>query len=95
MTKTKNKDGLAMVCVGAAACVACCTGPILGVLGAIGLTGLASSIYIGFAGLFIAAIAARLWIAVKRRRSTSTCATPPDVPVSVAAPGRRAPASQR
>jgi hypothetical protein len=91
---SKNKDGLAIVGVGAAACAACCAGPILGVLGAIGLTGLASTAYLGVAGLILAAIAAGLWLSLKRRRGSSG-ATPASAAVSVAPPTRRTPTPQR
>ena len=39
--------------LGAAACVACCAGPILAFLGGLGIAGLASTLLIGAAGLLI------------------------------------------
>jgi hypothetical protein len=53
----------------AAACAACCIGPILGVLDAVAALGLVSSLLIGAAGLVIAAAAAAAFIAVRRRRA--------------------------
>ena len=60
--------------VAAAACVACCIGPILGVLAAIAALGLASTILIGVAGLLIAAAATTAFVLVRRKR-TSSCST--------------------
>lgn len=55
------------------ACLACCIGPILGVLGAIAALGLVSSI-IGTAGLVIAPAAVATFIILRRRRG-KTCST--------------------
>jgi hypothetical protein len=58
----------------AVACVACCVGPILGVLGAIAALGVASTLFVGVAGLAITATAIASFIVVRNRR-TSSCAT--------------------
>jgi hypothetical protein len=47
----------------AAACLACCIGPILGVLAAIAALGLVSSLFIGAAALVVAAAAVAAFIA--------------------------------
>ena len=74
----REKLGLAVV-----ACVACCVGPILGVLGAIAALGLAASLLIGLAGLVIAAAATVAFVVVRRRRRS--CALPAEpVPVELA-----------
>ena len=60
----------------AAVCVACCIGPIFGVLAAIAALGLASAILIGAAG-------AAAFVLV-RRRQTSSCSTATEqVPVEL------------
>jgi hypothetical protein len=65
----------------AAACVACCIGPILGGLAAIVALGLASAVLIGADGLIIVAAAAAAFVHVRRRR-TSSCSTE-QVPVEL------------
>ena len=52
--------------VGALACVVCCIGPILGLLGAIGIATIAGVLAFGIAGLTIALLAIPV---VHRRRS--------------------------
>jgi hypothetical protein len=85
MTTTK-KDGLSILGIGAAACVACCAGPILAFLGGLGIAGLASTLLIGTAGLLIAA-AAGIALVVVRRRRRAGCAVPPHTgPVEIAEP---------
>ena len=73
--------------IAAVACVACCIGPILAVLGAIAALGLASTILVGAAGLLITAAAISAFVVVRRRRWTGSCAvTPERLPVEL---GRR------
>jgi glycerol-3-phosphate acyltransferase PlsY len=87
--KKASKDGVSVLGIGAAACVACCAGPILAFLGGLGIAGVASTLLIGATGLLIT-VAAVAAIVVMRRRRTS-CAVPDDGPVAVAIPTRRAP----
>lgn len=81
-----KRDGAAVVGVGAATCVACCAGPILGVLAAIGLTAAAATFAFGALAVVGAAIAV-LFVLRRRRARTRTC-TPAaqTVEVSIAAP---------
>ena len=65
-----------------AACVACCIGPILGVLGAIAALGLASTIVIGTTGLLVAVAAVAAFIVV-RRRSCASATVANTVPIEV------------
>lgn len=68
----------------AAACVACCIGPILAVLGAIAALGVASTILIGALGLFVAALAIGAFVMARRRRQHGGCTLPADpVPVEL------------
>jgi hypothetical protein len=77
------KDGFRILGVGAAACVACCAGPILAFLGGLSLAGLAGTWLLGSASLAIAAVAAIGFFIVRRRRQQSACATVPADPVPV------------
>lgn len=79
---------------GAAACVACCAGPLLAAIGAIGLTATFTTVAFGIGGFIVLAAAVPLALRLRRRR---TCALPPDGPTSVAMPVRRsaAPLQQR
>ena len=54
----------------AAGCIACCIGPILGVLSAVAALGIISTLWSGIIGIAIAAMAlGNLFIARLRRRS--------------------------
>ena len=64
-------------------CVACCAGPILGVLGGIGALGVVSTIFIGTAGLFLAVAAAVVFVVVRRRRSNANSTDAGPVPVEL------------
>ena len=71
--------------LGALACIACCVGPLLGILSAISIAATAGTLILGLAGLAIALLAIPvLW----RRRRASTCAPPRGHEVAVAAPTR-------
>ena len=64
----------------ALACVACCIGPILGVLGAIATLGVVSTLFIGLAGVAITiAAAVAIIVLCKRRRTCRVTATPTPV----------------
>jgi hypothetical protein len=84
VSNTPRRDGVAAVGIGAAACVACCAGPIIGVLGAIGLGTAVGVLLFGIAGLAIAAIG--LALVLHRRRRTSTACDSTDAPVAVEMP---------
>ena len=66
MTTSDAKTGLGVVGAGAAACAACCVGPILGFVAASGIALVLGAVVFGAAGLLVAlAVAAVL----RRRRS--------------------------
>jgi hypothetical protein len=69
-----NRENAAMVGVGAAACAACCAGPILGVLAAIGLGTAAGMLVFGAGALILGAVAAVM--VVHRRRTTASTRAP-------------------
>jgi hypothetical protein len=72
-----------LAAVVAAACVACCAGPIIAVLGGLGAAGLVSTLFIGTGGLLIAALAGVAFLAVRRRRSPASKGEPEPVPVEL------------
>jgi hypothetical protein len=86
----RKATGLGVVGLGAAACAVCCAGPILAFLGGLGLAGLVSTWFIGWAGLAVAVSAALAWVITRHRRQ-SRCSAPASAPVPVAPPQRRAP----
>ena len=88
-TDNPSRSGIASVLgIAAVACVACCLGPILAVLGAIAALGVASTMVIGAAGLMITAAAIAAFVVVHRRRTDASCAVPQErVPVEL---GQRA-----
>jgi mercuric ion transport protein len=79
-----KRDGLRILGLGAAVCAACCAGPILAVLGGLSLAGIVSTVFIGVAGLVIAAVAAAGLIVVRRRRAAGSSASTAAEPVPVA-----------
>lgn len=85
-TGSAVKSGAGLVGVGAAACVACCAGPILGALSAIGV---ATAVGYAVAGAVAVALgaAAVAWVLYRRRRRQRGCA--PDPVTFVAAPAVR------
>jgi mercuric ion transport protein len=85
---TRTDGGFRLFGLGAAACVACCAGPILALLGSVGLAGVASTAVIGGAGLLVTALAIAAYLLVRRR--PRTCAVPASA-VLVDSPVRRAP----
>jgi hypothetical protein len=64
---SSNKEGIALVGVAAVACAACCAGPILGFLAAIGLGTVVGVALFGSVALFVGAVVAG-WVIVRRRR---------------------------
>jgi hypothetical protein len=84
-SKSGKREGLGILGVGAAACAACCVGPILGFLAAIGLTTAAGVAVFGVVGLVLL-VPGALWL-LRRRRQQAACAVPEGpVPVEL---GRR------
>ena len=79
-----KKDGATIIGVGAAACVACCAGPILGFLAAIGIGTTLGVALFGIAGLAIAGVGALLL--VRRRGGRAAACTPAPVSVPLAMP---------
>lgn len=70
-----RKEKAAVVGVGAAACAACCAGPIIGFLAAIGLGTAAGIALFGTVGLAIAAIG--VVMLARRRRQSTPCTSRP------------------
>jgi hypothetical protein len=72
----------------AGACVACCIGPILGVVAAITALGLVSSVLIGAAGLLTTAAAATAFVFLRRKRMSSCSTAAEQVPVELTGTNR-------
>jgi mercuric ion transport protein len=83
---TKN-ESVALVGVGVAACAACCAGPILGFLAAIGLGAAIGVALLGTTGLVIAAIV--VIVLVRRRRKAVACTGSTLTQVDISIPTRR------
>jgi hypothetical protein len=65
--KVDAKAAAGVLGVGAVACVACCAGPVFGVLAGVGLSAVVGGVLFGVAGLVVVMVAAGvLW----RRRQT-------------------------
>ena len=74
-----------MIGLAAAACIACCLGPIVGVLGGIAAAGLISTLSIGVIGTAITATALTAFLVLRRRRRGCR---PPDGATPVALTAR-------
>lgn len=85
-----NKDKAALVGVGAVACAACCAGPILGFLAAIGLGTAVGFAIFGVAAIVIGAAVTLLLVRHRRRRPAGAC-VPTTGPVAVDMPTMRTP----
>lgn len=85
---TAKKDNVAIVGLGVVACAACCAGPILGFLAAIGLGTAAGFALFGTAALGLGALAVTV-VLYRRRRRVSACALT-SAPVAVEMPTMRA-----
>ena len=79
---TTKKQDLVLVGAGAAACAACCAGPILGLLAAIGLGTVLGVAVFGAIALVVAAVAA-IAVVQRGRRRTNPCTPTVDRPVTV------------
>jgi hypothetical protein len=84
MTKRDTRAGLGAIGVGAAACAACCAGPIVGFLTAIGVASVLGAAMFGMVGLLavlaVAAVAWRRRGANRRNACSATFAVPIDDP---------------
>jgi hypothetical protein len=64
---------------GAAACAACCTGPIIGLLGSIGIASAVGAVFVPVLILLVVlAGAAGAWLLVRRRRTSAASAASSD-----------------
>jgi len=84
-----RKENATIIGVGAAACVACCAGPIIGFLAAIGIGTAAGFALFGTISLVVGALAVAV-VVRRRRRRQATCGTRP-VAVAVEMPTVRTP----
>ena len=79
-----NKDTAKVAGLAVAACAACCAGPIIGFLGAVGLGTVLGVFVFGAAGLAVAGVGVLWWL--RRRRRQQSCVPAATTPVPVAAP---------
>lgn len=83
-TTNPAKSAAGVLGVGAVACVACCAGPILGALSAIGVGSAAGYLLAGPAALAVGALTAVLVIVRRRRRANAYAGPAPTTKVLVA-----------
>jgi Flp pilus assembly protein TadB len=82
-----RRSRLGVLGAGAAACAACCAGPIIGFLAATGVATLLGAIAFGVVGV-VAALAGAAVLRRRRRRRQQRCA-PASAPVALDAPVRK------
>ena len=80
-----KSDGAKVAGVAVVACAACCAGPIIAFLGAIGLGTVLGVFFFGLVGLGVAGLGALWWL--RRRKRQQICAASParSMPVTMAA----------
>jgi hypothetical protein len=84
MDTPRPRAGVGVLGAGAAACAACCAGPVLGFLAATGIASVLGAVVFGVVGLAVVlAVAAVFW--QRRRRPDGHC-SPVDGPVKVDSP---------
>lgn len=83
-----SRDKRTLIGVGALACAACCIGPILAILGAIGVASVVGIALFGTVGAAIALLAVPVYL---RQRRRNTCPTDPPETVRVPSPTIKAP----
>ena len=81
-----GKERATLIGAGAAACAACCAGPIIGLVAALGIGAVAGALLFGMVGLVIMATAGALLVVRRRRKlGRAVCASidvsPTAVPV--------------
>ena len=87
-SESSQREGAALVGVGVVACAACCAGPIIGFLAAIGL-GTAVGVAM-FGAIAVVVGGTVLLFVLRRRRGTRPPSCQPDsVPVELSAAGRQ------
>jgi hypothetical protein len=82
--KREHRGAARIIGLGAAACVACCAGPIVAFVGGVALFGAIGAKFIGIAALLVASGVIVAMLALRRRRSgceSRTAPVPMDVPV--------------
>jgi hypothetical protein len=84
MDTPRPQAGLAVLGAGAAACAACCAGPILGFLAATGIASVLGAVVFGVVGL--AVVLAGAGVFWQRRRRRAARCSPVDGPVTVDSP---------
>jgi hypothetical protein len=72
MESPDPKASLGVLGAGAAACAACCAGPVLGFLAATGIASILGALVVGTLGLLIALAVAAI-VHQRRRRKTDHC----------------------
>lgn len=80
------RAGAGVLGVGAAACVACCAGPIVGALSAIGIASVAGYLLAGSVAIVVGVGAIAVVLVRRRRRANACSASPTGSVASVAAP---------
>ena len=80
-----KRENKAMVGVAAVACAACCAGPIIAFVTALGLGTIVGTVIFGIVGLLVGMAAIAL-VLLRRRRRQIRGAMPADVAVPVDAP---------
>ena len=80
-----KSDGAKVAGVAVVACAACCVGPIIAFLGAVGLGTVLGVFLFGLVGLGVAGLGALLWLRHRKRQKACAVTPKPSMPVTMAA----------
>ena len=78
-----KNDGAKVAGVAVVACAACCAGPIIAFLGAIGLGTVLGVFLFGGLGLAVAGLGALWWLRRRKRQQTCSASPAPAMPVTM------------
>lgn len=92
MATSRPTAGFGVLGLGAAACVACCAGPILGLLAATGIASVLGAAVFGVVGLVAVLVAAAVLLSRRRRRVNGCTPAPEAISLDVPRLTPRAPA---
>ncbi len=79
-----KNDGAKVTGVAVVACAACCAGPIIAFLGAIGLGTVLGVFLLGAVGLVVAGLGALWWLRRPKRQQKCAASPAPAMPVTMA-----------
>lgn len=79
----RRKEGFPIIGMAAAACAACCAGPLVALLGGITILGVGAAIFVGAGALVVTVAVAATVVLARRSRLASCSPEPSEMPVAL------------